>query len=137
MVQVSKACDSTLALATEKDTVRSRLGELHRLLNIRKGSLSATNKKNADANNRAYDMNQKKIQALDTLAEEYEAFEVTMKKVACEHEEGDVLYAVASEVAGELDRAQKDQNRLQDELGVHLRRFGYCFQRILELLGHP
>ena len=56
------------------------------------------------------------MQASDTLAEEYEAFEVTMKKVAFEHEEGDMLYAVASEVAGELDRAQKDQDRLQDEL---------------------
>ena len=53
---------------------------------------------------------------LDTLAEEYEAFEVTMKKVAFEHEEGDMLYAMASEVAEELDRAQKDQDRLHDEL---------------------
>ena len=61
-------------------------------------------------------MNQKTIQALDTLAEEYGVFEVTMKKVTFEHEEGDVLYAVASEVAEELDRAQKDQDRLQDEL---------------------
>ena len=33
-----------------------------------------------------------------------------------EHEEGDVLNVVASEVAEELDRAQKDQDRLQDEL---------------------
>ena len=57
--QASTACDSTLALATEKDAVRSRLVELHRLLNNRKkSSLSATCEKNADANNRAYDMNQ-------------------------------------------------------------------------------
>ena len=49
------------------------------------------------------------------MAEEYEAFEVTMKKVAFEHEEGDALCAIASEAA-ELDRAQKDQNRLQDEV---------------------
>ena len=47
------------------------------------------------------------MQALDTLAEEYEAFEATMKKVAFEHEEGDILQAMASEVAEELDRAQK------------------------------
>ena len=52
------------------------------------------------------------MQALDTLAEEYGAFEVTMKKVAFEHEEEDVLHAVALE----LGRAQKDQARLQDEL---------------------
>ena len=31
-------------------------------------------------------------------------------------EEGDVLYAMASEVAEELNKAQKDQDRLQDEL---------------------
>ena len=36
--------------------------------------------------------------ALDTLAEEYEIFEETMKKVTLETEEGDMLYAVASEV---------------------------------------
>ena len=85
--QASTTCDSTMALATEKDDVRSRLGELHRLLNNRKGSLSATKKKNAGAND-SCDMNQKTIQALDTLAEEYGVFEATMKKVAFEHEEG-------------------------------------------------
>ena len=53
--------------------------------------VSAQHKKNADANNRAHDMNQKKNNtSLDTLAEEYEAFEVTMKKVAFDHEGWDV-----------------------------------------------
>ena len=33
-----------------------------------------------------------------------------------EHEEGDVLYAAVTEVFDELERAQKDQDRLQDEL---------------------
>ena len=102
----SAASDSALADATNADAIRTKLGELQRLLN-RKGSLSATQKKNAEANTRAYDLNQKTMQALDTLAEENEAFEVTMIKVAFEHEEGDVLYAMASEVAEELDRAQK------------------------------
>ena len=61
-------------------------------------------------------MNQKSAQALDTLADDYEAFEVTIKKATNEHEEGDVLYAVASQVAEDLERAQKDQDRPQDEL---------------------
>ena len=39
-----------------------------------------------------------------------------MKKVTLENEEADMLYAVASEVEDELDRALKDQDRLQDEL---------------------
>ena len=39
-----------------------------------------------------------------------------MKKVTLETEEGDMLYAVASEVGEELERILKDQNRLQDEL---------------------
>ena len=95
IAQVSKAC------------------ELHRLLNNQMGSLSATFQKNAEANTRAYELNQK---TMDTLAEEYEAFEVTMKKVTVDHEEGDVLHAVASEAAEELDRAHKNQDRLQDEL---------------------
>ena len=67
--------DSATAMTTEKEAVRTRLRELDRLLNHRKGSLSATYKMGAEANDRAYDMNQKTIQALDTLAEEYGAFE--------------------------------------------------------------
>ena len=39
-----------------------------------------------------------------------------MKKVTLETEEGDMLFAVAHEVGEELDTAQKDQDRLQDEL---------------------
>ena len=38
------AWDSPAATATEKEAGKSRLGELHRLLNNRKGSLSATYK---------------------------------------------------------------------------------------------
>ena len=45
--------------------------------------------------------------ALDILAEEFEAFEVTMKKVAFEHEEGDAPYAMASEVAGGARQSSK------------------------------
>ena len=72
--------DSAGDTATEKDAFRRRLEELHRLLNSRKGSLSATFKKNAEANDRAYDLDQKTIQALDALAVEYAAFETTMTK---------------------------------------------------------
>ena len=68
------------------------------------------------ANTRASDLNHKTMQALDTLAEEYEIFEETMKKVTLETEEGDMLYAAAYEVGEELHRAQKDQDHLQDEL---------------------
>ena len=39
-----------------------------------------------------------------------------MKKVTHETQEGDMLFAVACEVGEELDRAHKDQDRLQDEL---------------------
>ena len=53
--------DSETSMATEKEAVRSRL-ELHHLLSNLKGSLSATCKKNAEANDRANDMNQKTIQ---------------------------------------------------------------------------
>ena len=110
------AWDTPAATATEKGAIRSRLGELHRLLNNRQGSLDAPYKKKAEANDRAYDMNQKTTQASDALAEEYTAFEASMKKVTFEHEEEDVLFAAATEVTGELERAQEDQDRLQDEL---------------------
>ena len=64
--------------ATEKEAVKRRLGELRRLLNSRKGSLNATYRKNAEANDKAYDLNQKSIQALDARAKKYVDFEVTM-----------------------------------------------------------
>ena len=65
---------------------------------------NATYKKNAEANTRARDLNQKTMQALDTLAKEHEIFEETMKTVTLETEEGDMLYAVASEVGEERTR---------------------------------
>ena len=84
VAQASKESDSAHADATDADLTRAKLWELQRLLDDRNGSLSATYKKNAEANTRAYDLNQKTMQALGTLAEEYEAFEVTIKKVAFE-----------------------------------------------------
>ena len=86
----AQSASSAAAAATEKEVARTRLGALHRLLNNRKGYLSATYKKNAEANDRANDMNQKTIQALDTQAEDYGTFEETMNKVMSEHGEGDV-----------------------------------------------
>ena len=78
-------------------------------------------------------MNQKTIQAPDALAEEYSTFEATMEKVAFQHEEGDVLNAVASEVADELERAQKGPSA--GRTGLLLRRHGHRCQGISQLLG--
>ena len=100
--------------APEKDATMRRIGELHRLSNSRKGSLNATYKKDTEANDKAHD--QKSLQALDALAAEYVAFEATMANVTSEHEAGDVLHAATLEVAEELERTQKDQGRLQDDL---------------------
>ena len=85
--------------ATEKDAITRRLEELHRLLNSRKGSLSATYKKNAEAYDKAYDLNQKTIQVLDALAADHIAFEATMANVTSEHEAGDAIHTAAAETA--------------------------------------
>ena len=90
-------------------------------MNCRKRSLSATYKKNAEANDKAYDLNQKKKHALDALAEDYVTFEATVANVTCEHEAGDAIHAAAAETAGELERVQKDQGRLQDDLDCFMR----------------
>ena len=74
------------------------------------------------------------MQASDTLAEEYEAFEVTMKKVAFEHEEGDVLFATASGEAELLDRGHKEQKRLQDDLEFSCEGIVTASKRVYELL---
>ena len=62
---------STRDAATDKEAAKRRLSELHRLLNSRKGCLNAKYRKNAEANDEAYDLNQKSVQALDALAKEY------------------------------------------------------------------
>ena len=106
------------------------LARLHRRLNNRKGSLSATNRKNAEANVRAYDMNLKTIQASDALPDKYSAFDASMKKVTSDHEEGDVLYAVATEVTDGLQRAQKAPNELDcscEDVATAARAFSNCW----------
>ena len=92
---------------TDVETTHKKLWELQHLLNHRKGSLGSTLKKNAEANTKSYHLNQKTVQALDTLAEEYEIFEETMTKVTHETEEGDTLFAVACEAMEELGKAEK------------------------------
>ena len=72
IAQVSKACDSAKANAAEKDTSSPP--------HQPKGKSQRNKKKNADANTKACNLNHKNMQALDTLAEEYEAFEVCMTK---------------------------------------------------------
>ena len=68
----------------------------------RKGSLSAR-----PTSEPVTSLNQETMQALDTLAEEWEAFEVTMKKVASGHEWEDMLCGMISEVAGEARQSSK------------------------------
>ena len=63
-----------------------RLGELHRLLNSRKGCLHATYRKNTEANDKASDLFHKSIQALHALAKECVDFEITMANVTHEQE---------------------------------------------------
>ena len=79
-------------LQQQRQQQGARLGALHRLLNNLEGSLSATYKKNAEANDKACDLN-KTMQALDALAEEYGVFQASMKKVMTEHEESEELNA--------------------------------------------
>ena len=78
--------------------------------------LPHSNRKNTEANDKAHDLNQKSLQVLDALAKKHGDFEATMANVTSEQEAGDVLHVATLEVAEELERAQKDQGRLQDDL---------------------
>ena len=91
------------------------------------------------------------IQALDALAAEYVAFEATMANVTSEHEAGNVLHAASLEVAEEIERTQKDQGRLQDDLDSATKEFSdfwaaheatgvkLCnvFREVCNRLSHP
>ena len=115
-----KAADATGSsagdAATDEEAVKRRLSELHRLLNSRKESLNATYRKNAEANDKAYDLNQKSVQTLDALAKEYVDFEVTVAYVTHEQEAGHTLHVATLEVAEELERSLKKQSHLQHDL---------------------
>ena len=86
------------------------LWELHRLLNNRKGSLSSTNKKNSEANNKVYCLNQGTVAALDPLAEVYETFEDTWDIVLQECAAGDMFIASEEDAAAKLGEAQRQQD---------------------------
>ena len=73
---------------------------------VAKGASTPLTEKNADANDKAYDLNQKSIQALDALA----------KGCVDEQEARDTLRVATLEVAEELERTLKEQGRLQDDL---------------------
>ena len=70
-----------------------KLRELNHLLNNRKGSLSSTYKKNSEANNKVYDLNQRTLAAWDHLAEVNETFEDTWDIVVQESAAGDMCFA--------------------------------------------
>ena len=98
---------STGDAATDIEAAKRRLCELHRLLFCRKESLNATYRRNAEANDKAYDLYQKSVLALDALAKEYVDFEVTMANVAHEQEADDALQNATLEVAEERERTLK------------------------------
>ena len=57
-----EATDREVASATGSSS------ELHRLLNSRNGSLNATDRRNAEANDKAHDLNKKSVLALEAQA---------------------------------------------------------------------
>ena len=83
--------------AKENASERESVKDLTVSSTIGRGALSSANKKNTEANTKVYDLHQKTIEALDVLAEEYEIFEATMKKVTHETEEVNMLFAAAYE----------------------------------------
>ena len=66
------ARSSTGDASTEKEAVKRRLGELHRLLNSRKGGFNVTYRESAEANDKVCCHKLKSFQALDALAKEYD-----------------------------------------------------------------
>ena len=78
--------------------------------------MSATYKKNTEANTKVYDLNQKTMQALDRLADVYETFEDTWAFVEKETAEDDSLLAEADGAMDQLVAAQQHQARFLDEV---------------------
>ena len=97
---------------------------------------ASTDKKNTEANTKVCDLNQTTMQALDVLAEEYGIFEETIENVTDETEEGDMLFAVAYELMEELDKAQNDQDHLQDELEATRESMGIASKEFTNCWAH-
>ena len=79
-------------------------------------SLSATYKKNSEANTKVFDLNQKTMQALDCLAGVYATCEEALGNSENENSAGDMLCADACGAMDELAKAQVHQARCQDEV---------------------
>ena len=78
--------------------------------------MSATYRKNTEANTKVYDLNQKTMQALDRLADVYETFEDTWAFVEKETAEDDSLLPEADGAMDQLVAAQQHQARFLDEV---------------------
>ena len=74
---------------------KEELWALQKVLRSRKGTLSATYKKSTEANTKVYDLNQKTMQALGSLAGVYATFEEAWANLENDNSEGDPLYADA------------------------------------------
>ena len=86
-----------------------------------RGSLSATNEKNAEANTKAF--NQKTMQAPGHFGRGKEIFEETVDKVTLETEEGDMLFAVAYQVGRARQRPRETKTVCRTLRRRHSSRF--------------
>ena len=66
------------------------LAALQKVLNSRKGSVSATYKKNIEVNTKAHDLNQKTVQVLNSLVGVYATFDEAWANLENENSEGGV-----------------------------------------------
>ena len=89
---------------------------LQKILSNKKGSLSATHKKNSEANTRVYDLNQKITAALGNVAVIYKTFEEAGGNLEGESAKGETPYHNENTAMEDLVKALQQRDRLQDEL---------------------
>ena len=120
MIRASGQADNTETWEETKDKVlHSTLDELwnlEKILSNKKCRLSWTNKKNNEANAKVHDLNQKTMQALNTVAVVYAAFEQAGANLEVENSEADMLHADVRAAMEEFDDAQQNQERMRGEL---------------------
>ena len=92
------------------------LWRLQKIFSNKKGGPSQTYKKNTEANAKVYDLNQKTMQALESLAAVHAVFEKSGKDLNVGSSECDTVFAESRAAMNEFNVVQQDQERARDEL---------------------
>ena len=114
-------------LCPKEESIQKNLWAMPMVIDSRKSSSSSSNQKNSETNKKMHDLNQKKVAALDHLAEAYETFEDTKESA-----EGHMLFAI-EEDAIERWRRLGSTKVVFGKCWKSVAKHGWCFHGVQQV----